>query len=137
TGNLQRCLIRLGTAITEKGLATKGVFREKRRHFRLGHSVVKIRHVDERLRLLGNGLDYAWMAVPEHSNCQAAEKISVRFALGVPYGCSLTADEGDRVSSIGLDNDLVSLGNNLLVGHVSTPIYSDHAPCDDHVALRR
>ena len=71
------------------------------------------------------------MAVPEHTDRQAAEKISVGFAIGIPYSRSLTADEGDLIASIGLDNDLVSLGNNLLVGHVCTPI------CGAHVVLRR
>jgi hypothetical protein len=68
------------------------------------------------------------MAMPEHTDSQTAEKISIRFPIGIPYSRPLTADEGYWISSIGLDNDLVSLGNNILVGHVCAPI------CGDYVA---
>jgi hypothetical protein len=66
--------------------------------------------------------------MPEHTDSKTAEKISVRFPIGIPYGRPLTADEGYWISPIGLDNDLVSLGNNVLIGHVCAPI------CGDRVA---
>ncbi len=66
--------------------------------------------------------------MPEYTDGQTGEKISVRFPIGIPYSRSLTADEGYWISPVGLDNDLVSLGNDILIGHVYAPI------CGDHVA---
>src|SRR2546427_4478984 len=71
------------------------------------------------------------MAVPKHTDRYASQKISVGFPIGVPYCRPLTTNERYGVASVGLDNDLLSLGNNILVGHVGTPI------CGDHIARWR
>src|SRR5262249_52456220 len=96
--------------------------------------MVKVRHVDERLRLFGNGLDHTWMAVPKHTHRYAGQKIRIRFAFSIPYGRPLTTDKGDRIASVGLDSDLVSLGNNLLVSHVCAPSVAIMSLCGNYVA---
>jgi hypothetical protein len=65
------------------------------------------------------------MAMAKHTDRQASEKIRVRFSISIPYCRPLTADKGHWISPVGLDNDLVSLGNNVLIGHVGAPIYGD------------
>ena len=56
------------------------------------------------LSLVGNRASEARMGVAERGNADSRQQIEVLAALGVVQSHALTADEGDRVSAVGLQH---------------------------------
>ena len=93
---------RLAAAIAEKRARKPRQFGKPCRQLSLQWMEVKVRGVDKRRCLLGNGGSEPWVCVPQRSNPDAGYQVGVLQAVVVVQMNAAAAREHDRHAFVGL-----------------------------------
>src|SRR4030095_8360620 len=95
-----RRFVGLGAAVAEKRPVSERVAAQLAGQLGLRLDMIKVGNVEHLLGLLLDRLDDRGMTVAEAVNGNAAKKIEILFAVGVPNFASSTFDEGDRRAGV-------------------------------------
>src|SRR5262245_57094051 len=79
--------------------------------------MIEVGNVQQLLRLLLDRLDNRWMAVPQTVNRDAAEKIEVFLAVGIPDFAAAAFDQGDGRAGVSFGDVLFGERGDVPVLH--------------------
>ena len=124
-GQLQRALHGLGAAVAEEHPVHARVLNEHLGDVQLRQGVELVGCLDERRRLLGDGVHHHRRAVPQVVHGPAGHEVDVLLAVGVPHSRALAPHDDHRPSAHGLGIVLLLDGDVFSVaGHDKS------APCE-------
>src|SRR5262245_54319020 len=112
-----RRFVGFGAAVAEKRAVGERVAAQLAGQLGLRLHVIEIGNVEQLLRLLLDRLDDRGMAVAETVDGNAAKKIEIFFAVGVPNLAASTFDEGDRRASVSFGDELIGERGDIPVLH--------------------
>ena len=101
-----------GSGIAEEAFSMERNTGQPFRQFRLVLVEEHIRHVDQRSRLVSDGLNHMRVTMSDIAHRNARHKIKVHFPIGVPYLRPFPLDQ-DKALGIGLHHILVVQCNNI------------------------
>ena len=114
-----QAFIRLGAGVAKENLSRRakaGAFGQSLREARLVLVIVEVRDVDELASLLADRLGHARMAMAQSDDCDAAEKIEIVLAVGVPDAGTLATHQRNA-RRVGVHDELFVQRNDVGVVH--------------------